>query len=655
MRMANQEARSTAINLRTARKLLGHYETDVLAVSRQLKSVRRALVSLGKRLAEGAAEGPALTVVQEVVGGSRPFNADFMEALGVLSLQRRQPLKDDLDARKTELSRIITDTGQWRETKKTIKDKITGERRATRDKASERLQDLKSAVGLWGEELRRAQRRLQHLENDLTRRERGLLRWSKKTETLRKNVESLRQECLHHETMIRQSEEQRDAARNDLANARASFRPESDHPDLQESIEKLNELSLKKREVKNAISALNRQITAVENDFVDKVTDLETKFQSCSKALFEELLAVRSLVAPVRTSDRLWSPIDSDLDNWLAECKKRRTRAAVLLHPRRHPNPSDDERIKRDQIIRELVEFGDQRERRRVQAMERRAGQARERQRQREHAARERQRQRERAARERERQEARRERQIVAQNRREIRRVHMRQQTAEANLREFEQEHRRLDAQITQNLNAHNNAQNKLLRIKAQLKARNLDLEYIRANRSRFPRYDNAKARVEDLETEGKRLKLLSERRTRLRLAKSEADQRVAAELRSQSTSITREGSWAHGIEVNEWEDAERLAEKHMLRLGHPDARRTNAGADGGVDVESGRAVAQVKDQSNPVGRHLIQQLYGVARSKNKAAYFFARRYAPQAVEWARENGVKLYQFTRAGVVTEVL
>jgi len=62
-----------------------------------------------------------------------------------------------------------------------------------------------------------------------------------------------------------------------------------------------------------------------------------------------------------------------------------------------------------------------------------------------------------------------------------------------------------------------------------------------------------------------------------------------------------------------------------------------------------------VKDQSSPVGRHLIQQIYGVAHSRNKKAFFFARRYAPQAVEWARENNVKLYQFNRAGVVTEVL
>jgi len=143
--------------------------------------------------------------------------------------------------------------------------------------------------------------------------------------------------------------------------------------------------------------------------------------------------------------------------------------------------------------------------------------------------------------------------------------------------------------------------------------------------------------------------------RARLRRAKTEADQRVAAEVRSQSKTAKGKSGKAPQVEVNEWEDAERLAELYLRWLGYPDARRTNVGPDGGVDVESGRAVAQVKDQSNPVGRHLIQQIYGVAHSRNKKAFFFARRYAPQAVEWARENNVKLYQFNRAGVVTEVL
>lgn len=644
--MVKRKARNTATDPRTAKKFLVHYEAEVLAAVKELRSARRALMSLGKKLAEESVEGDHLTVVQEVLAGSRPFDASFVDSITVLSRRRMQPLEHILEAKQAELSQVVAEKEQWKEIQKTIREKIMGERKATRDKASARLKDLESAVVLGGELLRRAQGRLRPLEQDVVRRERGLLRWSQKTENIRAKVEELRREALKHETSIRQSEEQLDEARKALADARARLLPEIDHPELVESIEKLSELSAKERGLKKSNNVLNRQVTAVRNDFVDKATNLERKFRSCVRSLWQAVRAVPSLRAPVDRSDPLWHPLDSDFDKWFAECKKRRQRAPALIGSQRHSTLSDDERVLRDQIIRELVAFGNQREQQREQARERRAQQARDRREQREHAARER-----------ERQEARRERQIVAANRRDYRRVVKRQQTAEAALREFERENRRLDARIEQNSAAHDSAESRVVRIIAQMRARNpyLTPEFIRANRLRFSSYDNARARVEDLERERQLLHRLFERRARLRRAKSEADERVAAELRSQSTSVRRDGGWAHHIEVNEWEDAERLAEKHMQRLGYSDARRTNAGADGGVDVESARAVAQVKDQSNPVGRHLIQQLYGVAHSRNKKAFFFARRYAPQAVEWARENNVKLYQFNRAGVVTEIL
>jgi len=644
--MVNQKARNTAMDLRTAKRLLGHYETEVRAAVRQLKTARRALISFGRRLARASAEGNELTVVQEVLAGNRPFNAAFVDSLKHLSHRRLQPLNADLRARRDELSRIVAERNQWKETRRTIRDRIRSERKAIHDEASKRLEELESDVVLGGELLRGTQQRLRPLEQELARRERGLLRWTQKTEILRAQVEKLRQESTKHETNIRQSQEQLDEARNALAEARARLRPENDHPDLKESIEKLDGLSKRHKELKKEIDALKRRVTAVQKDFVQKATDLKKKFKSCSRALYQAIDAPPSLCAPVETTDRLWSPVDSDFDNWLAECEKRRLQAAALINSPLHSISSDDERALRDQIIRELVKFGYQRQQQREQARERRAQQARDRREQREHAARER-----------ERQEARREREIAAANRRDYRRVALRKQRAEAALREFEREHRRLDARIEQNSNAHHGAESRVVRIVAQMRARNpyLTPEYIRANRLLFRSYDNARSRVEDLERERQLLQRLFERRAGLRRAKSEADERVAAELRSQSTSVRREGGWAHHIEVNEWEDAERLAEMHMRRLGHSNAQRTNAGADGGVDVESARAVAQVKDQSNPVGRHLIQQLYGVARSRNKKAYFFARRYAPQAVEWARENNVKLYQFNRAGVVTKVL
>jgi predicted nucleic acid-binding Zn-ribbon protein len=634
------------MNPRTAKKFLGHYQTEVLAAVKQLKTARRALMSLGKKLTEGSAESEPLTVVQEVLAGSRPFNADFVESLRDLSRRRMQPLKDTLEAKQAELSRIQEEISQWTVTTKTIRDKITGERGATRDKAAARLEELETAIVFAGELLRSAQGRLRTKERELARLERGLLRWSQKTKTCREETEKLRQECSKHETTIRQSDEQLEPARNDLADASASLRSVSDHPDLQESTEKLHELSATAKEVRSEIDALKSQIRAVRNRYCDRLKDLERKLRDCSRDLFQSADAVPSLSAPKPTGDQLWIPADWDLDNWLTECKKRRSRASVLLGSMRNSGLSDDDRTLRERIVRDLTAFASQRERQRVQAREQRAEQARERRRQHERAARDRQRQ-----------EARRERQIIAANRRDISRVVNRQRRAEADLREFEREHRRLDDRIEQNSNARDTADGRVLRIIKQLTTRQpgLTFEHIRANRSRYPAYDNARARVEDLETERDRLQNLYRRRERLRQAKSEADERVTAELRSQSPSTTRTGGRAHRIEINEWEDAELLAEKHMQYLGYTDARRTNAGADGGVDVESGRAVAQVKDQSNPVGRDVIQRLYGVAHSKRKKAYFFARRYAPQAVTWALENNVKLYKFDRAGVVTEVV
>jgi len=643
--MVNRTVKSAAMDPRTARKLLGQYETDVVADVKALQKARRALLSIGEKLVEGAAEGAALTEVQEVLGGARSLGANFADALEILSRQRTQPLEDDLKTRRAELSRILNEIGEWRATKKTIRDRIMSERKAARDKAAEQLRDLESAIFLGGEQLRKAHGRLRPLEQELARRERGLLKWGKKTEMLREQIATLRQECLNHEASVRKSEEQLDAARVALADARAKLRPESDHPELKEPTEKLDQLSKRAQDARKVTGELDRQLKSVRSEYSDSVRDLAKRLRSCCVALFRTMHAVPSLVAPVRATDRLWKPVDSDFDNWLAECSRLRSRATALVNSAPSPISSDDDPTFRHEVMEDLTRLRNLREQQKQHARAQRAQQAKERRRQREQVAREREKQR-----------ARRERQIIAANRRDLGRVVKRQQATDAALREFEREHRRLDARIEQNSIAHDNAESRVLRIITQMRARNplLTPEYIRANRSRFPSYDNARARIEDLETERQLLERLFEKRAQLRRAKSEADDRVTAELRSQSTSVTREGGWAYGIEVNEWEDAERLAEKHLQRLGYSDARRTNAGADGGVDVESGRAVAQVKDQSNPVGRHLIQQLYGVAHSRNKKAFFFARRYAPQAVEWARENGVKLYQFNRAGVVTEV-
>jgi hypothetical protein len=102
-------------------------------------------------------------------------------------------------------------------------------------------------------------------------------------------------------------------------------------------------------------------------------------------------------------------------------------------------------------------------------------------------------------------------------------------------------------------------------------------------------------------------------------------------------------------------DDAEQVAAEWMRHLGFDDARCTGAGADGGVDVRSRRAVAQVKAQLTPVGRPELQALYGVARSEGRAPLFFSlMAYTAAALAWADEVGMALFRFDHAGLVEPV-
>ncbi len=85
-----------------------------------------------------------------------------------------------------------------------------------------------------------------------------------------------------------------------------------------------------------------------------------------------------------------------------------------------------------------------------------------------------------------------------------------------------------------------------------------------------------------------------------------------------------------------------------MRFFGFEDARRTPTGPDGGIDVVSSNAVAQVKDYAIPIGRPTIQQLVGASRGRQ--CLFFARMsYTPQAVEYANELQVALFRFDLQG------
>lgn len=65
---------------------------------------------------------------------------------------------------------------------------------------------------------------------------------------------------------------------------------------------------------------------------------------------------------------------------------------------------------------------------------------------------------------------------------------------------------------------------------------------------------------------------------------------------------------------------------------------------DGGIDVESGSAVAQVKRQAATVGAPVVQQLYGAAQAAQKSGEFYTTSsYSRDAIAFARRVGVKLY------------
>lgn len=103
---------------------------------------------------------------------------------------------------------------------------------------------------------------------------------------------------------------------------------------------------------------------------------------------------------------------------------------------------------------------------------------------------------------------------------------------------------------------------------------------------------------------------------------------------------------------IYSWQEAERLAQKWMFYFGYHDSKLTRAGADGGIDVNSSRAVAQVKYENTKTGRPVIQALAGEAHNQGKEALFFSLSgYTKGATEWAEESriGVALFQYDQSG------
>lgn len=109
-------------------------------------------------------------------------------------------------------------------------------------------------------------------------------------------------------------------------------------------------------------------------------------------------------------------------------------------------------------------------------------------------------------------------------------------------------------------------------------------------------------------------------------------------------------------LQVKTPKDAELNAAEKMRSWGYVDAASPLHSADGGIDVRSSRALAQVKFRSVKAGRPEIQNLVGAAAGDTtKVLMFFDYKgYSPQAVQYADQMGVGLYVYNTSGVVTSI-
>lgn len=102
--------------------------------------------------------------------------------------------------------------------------------------------------------------------------------------------------------------------------------------------------------------------------------------------------------------------------------------------------------------------------------------------------------------------------------------------------------------------------------------------------------------------------------------------------------------------------DAELNAAEKLRSWGFLDATATLVGTDGGIDVYSRHAIAQVKREAARTGRGYIQNLYGArGTDTTKRMYFFsAAGYSKQAIDEANILGIGLFTYDVTGKTTPV-
>jgi hypothetical protein len=106
-----------------------------------------------------------------------------------------------------------------------------------------------------------------------------------------------------------------------------------------------------------------------------------------------------------------------------------------------------------------------------------------------------------------------------------------------------------------------------------------------------------------------------------------------------------------HARLLRTFHDGELAAEAWLQWMGFTDARCTSGGRDGGVDVIGQNLIAQVKMEAKRSTQPQLQRLSGVAAAHpaSTTAFFSLNGFTSQAVKWASQTGMALFQFDLQG------